>query len=140
MDTNNAAVLLFGSQHRHANLTTLHPQPMDIVRLWQMFLDNVNPLVNVIHAPTIQHQILETSTNLESVSKGMEALLFSIYLLAITSIDDVRCKEVFGEDRMLLLARYRFGAQQALLNAEFLRPSNLLVMQALLIYLVSHLV
>lgn len=102
-----------------------------------MFLDNVNPLIKVIHAPTTQQQILETSTNLASVSKGMEALLFSIYLLAITSIDDVRCKEVFGEERILLLARYQFGTQQALLNAEFLRPSSLAVLQALLIYLVS---
>lgn len=137
MGANNAAVLLFGSQHTNVNLTTLHPQPMDIMRLWQIFVDNVNPLIKVIHAPTIQQQILEISMALESVSKGMEALLFSIYLLAVTSIDDARCKDVFGEERSSLLARYQFGAQQALLNAEFLRPSSLVVLQALLIYLVS---
>jgi hypothetical protein len=53
------------------------------------------------------------------------------------SIDDARCKDVFNEDRCLLLASYQFGAQQALLNAEFLRPSSLVILQALLIYLVS---
>jgi Fungal specific transcription factor domain len=137
MVSNNAAVLLFGFQHTHTNLTSLHPQPMDIMRLWQTFLDNVNPLIKVIHAPTIQQQIIETSTNLEGVSKGMEALLFSIYLLAVTSIDDARCKDAFGEKRSLLLARYQFGAQQALLNAEFLRPMSLVVLQALVIYLVG---
>ena len=67
----------------------------------------------------------------------MEALLFSIYSLAITSMSDAHCKDVFGDERSFLIAKYQFGAQQALLNAEFLRPSTLAVLQALFLYLVS---
>jgi hypothetical protein len=136
MGSDNAAVLLFGSSHKSTELTAFHPHPMDIMRLWQMFLDNVNPLTKVIHAPTLQQQIIEASINLEGISKGMQALLFSIYVLSIKSIDELRCKSVFGEDKSSLLERYQFGAQQALLNAEFLRPSSLMVLQALLLYLV----
>jgi hypothetical protein len=137
MGVNNTAALLFGSQHTQTVLIDLHPPPVDIIRLWQIFLENVNPLTKVIHAPTVQQQVVEASINLGGLAKSMEALLFSIYSLAITSIDASRCKIVFGEDRSILLERYQFGAQQALLNAEFLRPSTLAVLQALLLYLVS---
>ena len=140
MDTNNAAVILFGSQHMRVNLTALHPEPMHIVRLWQKYLDNVDPLIKILHAPTAQQQVLETSTDLENVPRDMEALLFSIYSLSIAPVDDAHCKDLFGEEKSSLLARYQFGAQQALLNADFLRPSTLVVLQALLLYLVSCLV
>lgn len=137
MGSNGEATLLFGSQHTKLNLMAYHPQPIHIIRLWQIFLDNVNPLIKIIHAPTVQQQILEISTDLGSVSKGMEALLFSIYSLAILSVDDAYCKDMFGEETSTLLAKYQYGAQQALLNAEFLRPSSLVVLQALVLYLVS---
>lgn len=138
MDSNNHAVLLCGSQHTNVDLKALHPQPIHIFRLWQQYLDNVNPLIKILHGPTFQLQVLEASTDLENISKDMEALLFSIYSLAITSISDAHCKDVFGDERSSLLAKYQYGAQQALLNAEFLRPSTLAVLQALLLYLVSN--
>ena len=133
----NNAALLFGSQHAPVDLRSLHPQPIHIIRLWQHYLDNVNPLVKILHGPTFQQQVLEASIDLGNILRDMEALLFSIYSLAMITITDEQCKDVFGDERSNLLSRYQFGAQQALLNANFLRPSTLVVLQALLLYLVS---
>ena len=39
--------------HYATDLLAMHPNPLIIFRLWQIFLDNVDPLIKIIHAPTI---------------------------------------------------------------------------------------
>ena len=118
-------------------LIDLHPQPVLIFRLWQTFLDNVNPLTKIIHAPTLQQSILDATGNLEHVSKGLETLMFAIYNFAVTSSSNAYCENMLGEAKTTLLARYRRGTQQALIRAEFLKSSELTVLQAFVLYLVG---
>ena len=129
--------LVFGSSSAATSLTSLHPQPVHVFRLWQTFLDNVNPLSKILHAPTTQQLILEIAGDLDNVSKGVEALLFAIYAAATGSLSNLECENMFGEARSTLLARYRLGTQQALIRAEFLRSSQLMILQAFVIFLVS---
>jgi len=119
------------------SLKDTHPSPVHIFRLWQTYLDNVDPLVKLFHAPTVQHRILEASSDLANISKGIEALMFGIYALAVTSLADEDCKTMFGEEKSILLSRYRSSAQQALLRAGFLRSSDMVVLQAYVLFLVS---
>jgi hypothetical protein len=120
------------------SLTHLHPSPVRIFRLWQAVLDNVNPLTKIFHAPTIQQLILKASANLEKVSRGVEALMLSIYSCAAYSLGKQECKSMFGRDKSVLLKQYQAGSRQALLRAEFLRSSDMTVLQALVLCLVSN--
>lgn len=129
--------VIFGSFLTKANLSALHPSPVHIFTLWQTFLDNVNPLVKILHAPTVQQIILQASANLEKISKGNEALMFAIYAFAVTSLTNAQCESIFNETKPSLLARYQQGVQQALLRAEFLKSSELVVLQAFVLFLVS---
>lgn len=135
----DATELLFGNRPQNATLTSQHPSPVHIFRLWQTFLDNVNPLIKIFHAPTVQQEILRASANLENVSKSMESLMFGIYYFAATSLNEEECQNSFGMDRTSLLVSYQYGAQQALLNASFLKTSDIVVLQALALYLVRTL-
>jgi hypothetical protein len=120
-------------------LRDLHPSTVHIFRLWQKFLDYINPLIKIFHAPTVQQKVLDASADLENVSKGMEALMFGIYCTSITSFGDQDCIAAFGEDKPTLLRRYHSGARQALQKAGLLRSSDITILQALLLYLVgSH--
>jgi hypothetical protein len=66
-------------------------------------LDNVNPLSKIVHAPTAQCQVLEATGNITSIPQNVEALLFSIYTGAITSLNDGECEAMMGEhDRFFL--------------------------------------
>ena len=121
------------------NLHDLHPAPIHIFRMWQTFLDNINPLTKILHAPTVQQQILDASSNLGKISKGTEALMFSIYACSVMSLTDVECKATFGEEKSILLSRFQSGARKALLRAGFLRSSELIILQAYVLYLVSRL-
>ena len=114
----------------------LHPEPKHIFKLWQAFAENVNPLTKVIHTPTLQQRILEISWNLETVTRPLEAVMFGVYALAITSMKPRDCVQVFGETRSVLLNRYRSGAAQALIAAELHSTRDLEVLQAFVLFLV----
>ncbi|EER43359.1 C6 transcription factor [Histoplasma capsulatum H143] len=118
-------------------LTAWHPQPVHIFKLWQIFLDSVNPLVKIFHAPTVQQEILDGTADLENVSKATEALMFAIYACSITSMTDHDCQSQLCETKSALLARYRFATKQALINVGFMRSSDITVVQAFVLYLIS---
>jgi len=128
--------MLMGLATRES-LTELHPNPLHIFKLWQTFLENVNPLIKIVHTPTLQPQILEATGDLPRVKKEIEALMFAIYCIALVSLQADEVERSFGESKKKLLSRCRQGAQLALSKASFLRTSNLMVLQALILYLVS---
>ncbi|KAI1169572.1 fungal-specific transcription factor domain-containing protein [Nemania sp. FL0916] len=119
------------------SVTDLHPPGVQIFQLWQFYLDNVNPLLKLTHTPTLQVQIIEASANLTRVSKSLEALMFAIYLMAITSLNDDEVEQTFAESKSVLLSKYQHGTQQALFNAGFMRMPDLTILQAFLLYCVS---
>lgn len=127
--------IAFEEQGKKA-LIDLHPSPLQIFRLWQVFLYNVNPLTKILHAPTVQQQILDASADLGQITEETEAIMFGIYCMAITSINNEECISLFGRERESLLAQYHTGARKALKNAGLLRSSDLLTLQAFTLYLV----
>ncbi|EEA25625.1 conserved hypothetical protein [Talaromyces marneffei ATCC 18224] len=118
-------------------LSSLHPDPVHIFKLWQVFLENVNPLTKVIHAPVLQQQMLNAIGDLSSMGKGMEALLFSIYSCALHSMTDEEVQKELGQEKSLLQARFRIATQKALANAGLLKTTDLVLLQAFCLYLVS---
>lgn len=121
-----------------APVTELHPPAVQIFQLWQIYLDNVNPLLKLTHTPTLQGQLIEAAANPSKTPKPLEALLFSIYFMAVISLTDDEVQETFKEDKTRLMARYHRGTQQALVNAGFMRSPDIVVLQAFLMYLVSR--
>ena len=128
--------LTFGTATSRRNLRALHPNPSHILTLWTTFLENVNPLIKIVHVPTTQNLIQEASQDLDSTTKSVNALLFAIYLAAASSLTDQECPALFGEPRSTLLSRYKYAAQKALLSANYLKSPDLMVLQAFVIYLV----
>ncbi|KAF2221559.1 putative C6 transcription factor [Elsinoe ampelina] len=133
----NDHLLLFGAQSSMANLSTLHPSQGHIFKLWHVYLDNVDPLLKITHTPTLQPRILEAATNLQALSPVMEALLFSIYCIAIESLNDQECVEQFSQHREDLISAYLFGAQQALLRSGILQTTDRECLVAFYLYLMT---
>ena len=129
--------LLFGSHLTAIDISTLHPEPAQSFKLWQIYLENVNPLLNVTHTPSLQGRIIEAVSDVSNISPVLEALMFSIYCTAILSLaaDDVQA--TFGLLKEDLLSRCQFGCRQALLNCGFLRCDDRDCLTALYLYLVS---
>lgn len=115
----------------------LQPSPEQIFKLWQIYLDNVNPLLKITHQPTVQAQLFEAAFNLDKVDRHFEPLMFAIYATATISITESECEELFGEQKTPLIARWLLGARQGLMINRFLGTADLSVLQAFTLYVVG---
>lgn len=129
--------LLFGLAPPLVDLAALHPHPGHIFSMWHSFLSNVNPLTKIIHAPSLQQQIIHASSQLDKISNALHALMFGIYAMAVSSIDHDECQRIYGQSTAALVTRFHAGAQQALRQASALRSNDLMALQAFVLHLVS---
>jgi hypothetical protein len=129
--------LLFVSPKANVDITTSHPEQVQIFRLWQIYLENVDPLLKVTHAPTLQARIVGAASDVTNINPSLEALMFSIYSVSILSLTEDECHAFFRAPREGLLKRYQFGCRLALLNCGVLRSSDRDCLTALYLYLVS---
>ncbi|KAL4746849.1 hypothetical protein BDW72DRAFT_197320 [Aspergillus terricola var. indicus] len=100
---------------RIENLGSLHLPAIEILQLWQA-------------------QIVIAGARPTAIPKPLEALMFAIYLIAVHSMADDEVHDMFQEAKLRLLARYHHTIQQALINAAFMRATELSVLQAYLLY------
>lgn len=128
--------LLFGSRKTGVLSSTMHPEQVQIFRLWHIYLENVNPLLKVTHTSTLQLRIIDAASNMASISPGLEALLFSIYCISILSLPEDECCALFGSPRGDLLGDYQLACRQALLNCNVLQSGDRDCLTALYLYLV----
>ncbi|CAM1508012.1 Fc.00g048600.m01.CDS01 [Cosmosporella sp. VM-42] len=130
-----AVGLVFAAQCLSSDLPRLHPPMSQIFHLWQIFVDNVHPLLQIIHLPSLQAKILGAMADLSSASLEMHALLLSIYAIAITAMTDEDCMSSMKENRPEIVSSYCAAAQCALHRANFMHSSDLVVLQAFVLYL-----
>lgn len=128
---------VIGATPSSVGVSDLHPLPEQIFTIWQIFVDNVNPLSKIVHVPSVQPKIIEASSHLDKLSKSFEALLFAIYSTAVLSLEPDECLAMLGESRSVLLSRYRRGTKKALARAKFLGTSDVMVLVAFVLHLLS---
>ena len=92
-------------------------------------------MTKLVHWPTLQETIVQASTDLDNIPKGLEALMFSIYTAAVTSMEEDDCELKLDESRKTLLTRYRHATRKALARARFMATSDIQVLQAFTLYL-----
>ncbi|CAG5161001.1 uncharacterized protein ALTATR162_LOCUS5946 [Alternaria atra] len=129
--------LLFCSRSADINLSTLHPPQTQIFKLWQLYLENVDPLLKLTHTPTLQARIIDAASNITNIDRNLEALMFSIYCMAIFSLNQEQCQSMFGRPRPDIIRGYQLGAREALVNCDFLKSSDRECLTALHLYLIS---
>ena len=107
-----------------------------MLRLWQIFLENFNPLVKLLHYRSAQQTISAAISDYTRLDASTEAFVSSISLCAVTTLSHQECLDQVGEARSTLLARYSEATQQALANAQFLKSTDIVILQSLTLYLV----
>lgn len=114
-----------------------HPSHADAMQLWKTHTENVEPICKVLHIPSTGEMVESVSQRPENASKAEECLLFSIYHCAVFSISEEECMRMFKQDRSSMMNRFHAAARQALVNASFLKTTEIAVLQALYLYLLS---
>ncbi|KAG8528367.1 uncharacterized protein KY384_007285 [Bacidia gigantensis] len=133
-DETDFAYVLGSKTHKSA---ATHPPAEIVQRLWQVYVENVDPLTKVVHVPSLQRAIEKAITDVHRIPKGFEALMFAIYSMAILSLTDTECKETLGDNRATLLPQYVAATKTALSRARFMSSTSVVVLQALMLHILS---
>ncbi|KAL8667811.1 MAG: hypothetical protein Q9202_000276 [Teloschistes flavicans] len=129
---------IFSFSSPSVDLRSLHPSPARIEILSMIYMTNVDPMNKILHKPTLRKFISGAKDHIDTmpgVSK-MQALMFAIYFAAVTSLTPDECMAQLGDHKQQLLDRFRFGTEQALIQANLLVSMEMVPLQALVIYLI----
>jgi hypothetical protein len=128
---------LVSDPHMSVDISRLYPSRRQAVQLWQIYLNNVDPLLKLLHIPTIQPSIFAAINKPTSASTDLATLLFSIYFAAVTSLSPPETQVMLGQDRQSALKAYQRGMELCLSMTSFLDSPTINSLQAMSIYLVS---
>ncbi|KAI1455343.1 fungal-specific transcription factor domain-containing protein [Annulohypoxylon moriforme] len=118
-----------------ADLRDYHPLPSQIPFLLNVFSENINVVVRIVHIPTISKMVQDAGGNLSSLTPANEALMFAIYYASITSMEEEDILANFCSTKTELNLKYRLGLEYALAKADFLNAPDIILLQAFVIFL-----
>ena len=127
---------LFGYSSLMYDMSKLHPHPSQIFIIWETFKENVDPVVKIVHVPCAKNIIMKAAVSSQSLTKANEAVFYSICFAAVVSMTEDQAKQLLGQEKHILMQRYRFAVEQALSRASFLSSSSLVVLQAFVMFLI----
>lgn len=118
------------------SLRNFHPPANQILTYWEVYKENVDPLVKILHRPCTEKTLSDAAKDLDHISKPLECMMFSIYFAAVTSLSDEDCMNMTGMEKGSALTKYRFAFEQAMARAGFLSTTELVILQAFTIFLI----
>jgi hypothetical protein len=72
----------------HTSEPVAQPLPSQVFFIWQTYVENVDPLIKILHVPTMNEMIRKSKGKFDNFTPGMRALMFAICLAAITSMSE----------------------------------------------------
>lgn len=112
-----------------------NPLPSQIPFLLDIFEENINIMMYIVHMPTIRKMVRSSRGSSPKIDLKNQALLFSIYYAAVTSMEDDDVLTNFGATKTELNLKFRRGLEQALAKADFLNDPDIIHVQTLAIFL-----
>ena len=116
------------------DMTKLQPTPTQIFIMWETFKENVDPLMKIVHVPTVKNIIMKAASA-TALTRPIEVLFYSICFAAVVSMSNDQCQSLLGSSKTELMRKYRFATEQGLARANFLNNSSLVVLQAFVLFL-----
>ncbi|KAI0158032.1 hypothetical protein GGR52DRAFT_184191 [Hypoxylon sp. FL1284] len=113
----------------------MFPMPSQMLFIWRTYIENIDPLVKVLHIPTMTAVLERCRGQIRTLDADMLSLFACISFAAIQSMPPEDVLLNFGMDKKTLLSSYRRGAEQTLSNADVINTTSLAPVQALAIYL-----
>ncbi|KAI0965827.1 fungal-specific transcription factor domain-containing protein [Xylaria arbuscula] len=137
LSPDNNADLFLGVEDASIDLQKLQPDLVNVFRLWQIFADRVNPLTKLIHVPSLQSVVMNAAADINQVSLANQALLFSIYNMAVVSLNAQEVIQFLGMTREEAMNQFTRATKLALTRSNFLKNYNMTILQALALYMLA---
>lgn len=66
----------------------MNPLPSQLLFLWQVYMDNIDPFIKILHGPTISNVIHGIRGSYDKLGSSMHALILAVSLAAIMTLDE----------------------------------------------------
>lgn len=132
--------LLFGHGPHPVTADLLEPLPEEIRQnLLDLYRDRVDCIFKGTFWPAAFNAIGQLYNDQDDVpySSSIRALEFSLYFMAICTLNQDECQSIMGEDKPKLLRKYRTAVEIAMSRAQLLQNPDKLVLQSFIIYLLG---
>ena len=120
------------------DVQSCYPSKWHALQLWQTFLNNVDPIIKILHIPTAQATIYTAINNPGNAEDDLNALLFAIYFAAATSLSTADASSLLGQDRSTTLTKFKQGLEYFLAGTNIFDSPSMRSLQAMTIYIVSR--
>lgn len=124
------------SGESHISLEDPQPDPVHVFRLWQIFLERVHPLLKVIHAPSLQSDVMQAASDISKLSLNHRALIYAILTMATISLSETEVIETLGISRELAIYKFTLRLKDCLVRFNFLKNYDMASLQTLVLYMV----
>ena len=111
----------------------VHPPPFEILELWIIYITSVDIITKVIHTPSVAETVRLVRHCPSASNPSTEALMFSIYIAAINTLDPQETISRFGADKEVLMTRYQLPLYQLLNTADVSGIASLEMLQAAIV-------
>jgi hypothetical protein len=124
---------------RDSELLDFYPDAKLALRLWDVYVKSVDPVLKILHIPTVQATVVATILDPRSAQPSTLALTFAIYYAAVTAL----CHSDGDEpvhlpwEKPVLLKRYQTALDRLLVTPDLMSRPEIAGLQALAIYVVS---
>ncbi|CAM1505890.1 Fc.00g115270.m01.CDS01 [Cosmosporella sp. VM-42] len=139
--TSSSPSFVFPSPDNFATTELVHPSDAQREVLFQFYFANVDPVCKILHRPTADAyfsniDLLVDPSTRQFKFRSLEAVTFAAYFAAVASISSQQCRESLGEEKDVLVARYKRSTETSLVKADFMDSPEMPTLQALTIYIV----
>jgi hypothetical protein len=122
---------------RPETLANLHPPRHILLRLWDVYVDRIDPLLKILHLPTFWASLATAVERPQDTSRSLDALIGAFYLATIACLEENECRALLGGHKQILFARHERAARQALRRAGFLHTTDPMTLRAYVLFLVN---
>ncbi|KAK1545891.1 hypothetical protein CPAR01_03393 [Colletotrichum paranaense] len=129
--------LLLGDDAPKSSVLDAWPDAALVFKLWQIFLDRVNPFTKVIHVHSFQPYVVEATNGTQGLPENIMALLLSIFLMAVVAMSEEECLAALKKTKEAAVALFSAGIRQTMRQLNFMRTNDLVILQSLCLYLYS---
>lgn len=131
-------MILFGASCYVVNPPEAPPKSI-VIALLETYIYRVDSVLKVGHVPSLRNFLLsEEQDHLEHFNHtSQEALKFAICFTAVCTLTEVESRNIFMEEKDQTIDRFRLATEVMLSRANLLTTSDITILQAFVIYLVS---
>lgn len=122
-----------------SDVLEFYPDTQLALCLWHVYLKSVDPVLKILHIPTVQSTVVATILDPKFGHSSTVALTYAIYFAAVTALCHDNNHEPIDLpcEKPALLKRYKIALDRLLTVTDLMGRPDVVALQALAIYVVS---